>query len=80
MINNLPHNCKVDNWCLGVLCYELLVGKAPFHNEDSNKTIQLILKVKYSIPKSVNKLANELISKVSYFLFVSIFRLNIFFF
>ena len=66
MIDQSPHNTKVDNWCLGILTYELLVGKAPFHHEDNAKTMELILKVKYSIPKTVNKTAANLISKVNF--------------
>jgi aurora kinase B len=64
MINEEPHNTKVDNWCLGVLCFELLVGKAPFHSTNNSKTMQSILKLNYMIPKKVNLFANELISKV----------------
>ncbi len=27
-----PYDYTVDLWCLGVLAYELLVGKAPFYH------------------------------------------------
>lgn len=30
MIKNDPHDCKVDNWAMGVLLYEMLLGRAPF--------------------------------------------------
>ena len=30
MLNHLPHSDTVDSWTCGVLCYEFLVGKAPF--------------------------------------------------
>jgi len=34
----------MDLWCLGVLCYELLVGKAPFYHVSRKQTMQKIIK------------------------------------
>jgi len=31
LVNRQVYGKKVDNWCLGVLTYEFLVGKPPFH-------------------------------------------------
>jgi len=38
-----PHDHKVDCWAVGVLLYEMLVGKAPFEDKDSRKTFQRII-------------------------------------
>lgn len=34
MINGIKHGTEIDIWALGVLLYELVVGKAPFSNEE----------------------------------------------
>ena len=36
---------QVDLWCLGILCYEFLVGKPPFEAETSQLTYDRITKV-----------------------------------
>ncbi len=33
-----PYNDTVDSWTCGVLCYEFLVGKAPFSGKVINKS------------------------------------------
>ena len=38
-----PYDEKVDIWAVGVLLYELLVGKPPFEVEDPAETARLIL-------------------------------------
>ena len=37
MVRQEVHNCKVDLWCLGVLCYELLYGDPPFAADDPKR-------------------------------------------
>jgi serine/threonine protein kinase len=45
MIEGRMHNEKVDLWCIGVLCYELLVGNPPFESASHNETYRRIVKV-----------------------------------
>lgn len=45
MIEGQPHNEKVDLWCAGVLCYELLVGHPPFESASHTETYRRITKV-----------------------------------
>lgn len=48
MIERRTYNETVDLWCIGVLCYELLVGNPPFESHSHNETYRRILKVGWS--------------------------------
>lgn len=50
MIEGRTHNEKVDLWCIGVLCYELLVGNPPFESASHNETYRRIVKVDLKFP------------------------------
>jgi serine/threonine protein kinase len=66
IIEDKGHDMKVDNWCLGVLCYELLTGKVPFGSEASN-TDELLLNiknVKFCIPANLDRSARLIIQKL----------------
>jgi serine/threonine protein kinase len=62
MIENKTHNAKVDVWALGVLAYELLVGKPPFEHSEYGDTYHHIVKVKFTFPDHVSSLARDFIS------------------
>ncbi|XP_012511056.1 PREDICTED: aurora kinase B [Propithecus coquereli] len=64
MIEGRTHNEKVDLWCIGVLCYELLVGNPPFESASHNETYRRIVKVDLKFPPSVPEGARDLISKL----------------
>lgn len=64
MVLNKPHTKNVDLWSLGVLCFELLVGHAPFFSKTYEETYQKILKVDYKLPEHMSKAAAHLISKL----------------
>ncbi|EMP29685.1 Serine/threonine-protein kinase 12 [Chelonia mydas] len=44
MIEGKTHDEKVDLWCIGVLCYELLVGQPPFESSTHTETYRRITK------------------------------------
>ncbi|KAI8129063.1 hypothetical protein FF38_01206 [Lucilia cuprina] len=64
MVQGKPHTKNVDLWSLGVLCYELLVGRAPFLATDYDDTYKKIIKVDYKLPDHVTKAAAHFISKL----------------
>lgn len=64
MVQGKPHTKNVDLWSLGVLCYELLVGRAPFLATDYDDTYKKIIKVDYKLPDYVTKAAAHFISKL----------------
>jgi serine/threonine protein kinase len=64
MIAGKTYNEYVDHWCLGVLCYEFLVGKPPFESTNTKTTYSRIQSVNLHFPKCVPEGAKDLISKL----------------
>ncbi|XP_061716887.1 uncharacterized protein LOC133524749 [Cydia pomonella] len=58
------HSYEVDNWGLGVLCYELLVGYPPFHGEDTRQTFENNRNVRIKYPEYVFEKAKDLMGKL----------------
>lgn len=66
MVLGEGYDNKVDNWSVGVLIYEFLMGKPPFEQRESNYlTMEKIKKVDYGFPNTIHPEAKELISKVT---------------
>mmetsp|Transcript_22443 Transcript_22443/g.19378 ORF Transcript_22443/g.19378 Transcript_22443/m.19378 type:complete len:133 (+) Transcript_22443:435-833(+) len=67
MIDESGHDTSLDIWCLGVLAFELLAGRAPFSPlsivDDAraiqNTTVENILNVKIDWPKEFPALAKD---------------------
>ena len=64
MVENKFHNEMVDVWCIGVLCYEMLTGRAPFNSNTNKETFRMIVKEEVIFPDYVSKSARHLISKL----------------
>ena len=64
MIEDRPHDEKVDLWSLGVLCYEFLVGKPPFETPSHANTYKKITSVDYKFPPDLSSEACDFISKL----------------
>ncbi|XVE73984.1 hypothetical protein DITRI_Ditri11bG0162500 [Diplodiscus trichospermus] len=54
MVENRAHDYAVDNWTLGILCYEFLYGAPPFEAESQSDTFKRIIKVDLSFPSTPN--------------------------
>lgn len=55
----------VDVWSVGVLCYELCTGQAPFESRRSREeTYKKILTVDVNFPKHLSALVQDFISKL----------------
>lgn len=65
MVEQKDYDKKVDNWTVGVLCYELLYGKPPFETENNAETYRKIVNTEYNFPPVIKEQAQDLI-KVSY--------------
>lgn len=66
MINGQSYNIFVDNWCLGILCYEFLVGEPPFLSDNQHETYKKIRTADIIYPLHITPEARDLISKVNY--------------
>eukprot|EP00995_Heteronema_vittatum_P008071 NODE_323_length_1483_cov_288.808229_g234_i0.p1 GENE.NODE_323_length_1483_cov_288.808229_g234_i0~~NODE_323_length_1483_cov_288.808229_g234_i0.p1 ORF type:complete len:341 (-),score=110.17 NODE_323_length_1483_cov_288.808229_g234_i0:387-1409(-) len=61
MVGGEDYTTSADIWCLGVLCYEFLVGHPPFESENNDTTYRKIYGVQYSFPSSFPPLAKDLV-------------------
>lgn len=50
MLQGNSHDFKVDIWALGVLTYELAVGKTPFEENSRAETVNKIVAESISFP------------------------------
>ncbi|XP_019432276.1 PREDICTED: serine/threonine-protein kinase Aurora-3-like, partial [Lupinus angustifolius] len=66
MVENKAHDYTVDNWTLGILCYEFLYGVPPFEAESQLDTFRRIIKVDLCFPStpSISLDAKNLISRL----------------
>ncbi|KAM6207463.1 cGMP-dependent protein kinase 1-like [Sarcoramphus papa] len=64
MLRHEGHDFAVDFWMLGVLAFELLVGRPPFHSADPQQIYSRILDGVFSFPAFLGEAACSLISKL----------------
>mmetsp|Transcript_130688 Transcript_130688/g.279453 ORF Transcript_130688/g.279453 Transcript_130688/m.279453 type:complete len:387 (+) Transcript_130688:75-1235(+) len=64
MIRGEGHNESLDMWEMGVLLYEMVVGKSPFGSRSQETTCRLILQVDLRFPGGLDKTVQDLITKL----------------
>ncbi|XGW13620.1 hypothetical protein V3C99_000164 [Haemonchus contortus] len=64
MISGHTHDSTVDNWAVGVLLFEMLVGRPPFEYPDQAATLQAIMKCRFAIPSFVSAGPTDLIRRL----------------
>ncbi|KAM7470337.1 hypothetical protein LguiA_008520 [Lonicera macranthoides] len=66
MVENKAHDYAVDNWTLGILCYEFLYGSPPFEAESQVDTFKRIMKIDLNFPSTpqVSAEAKNLITRL----------------
>ena len=52
---NYAYDEKADIWSLGIICYELLVGKSAYDAESMKELLKKIKKGTYTLPKNISK-------------------------
>lgn len=76
-VEGQSYNDTVDQWCLGILCYEFLVGRPPFESPDSENTYAKIRRLEIDYPSYLSIGAKDLIAGVClnfYKLFFSYYK------
>ncbi|XP_030410894.1 cGMP-dependent protein kinase 1-like [Gopherus evgoodei] len=58
------HDFAVDFWMMGILIFEMLVGRPPFHSTEPQKIYSKILNGVFSFPAFVSEAACSLVSKL----------------
>ncbi|KAL6008014.1 Serine/threonine-protein kinase Aurora-3 [Asimina triloba] len=66
MVTNKAHDYTVDNWTLGILCYEFLYGVPPFEAESQEDTFRRIVEIDLNFPPTppVSAQAKDLICRL----------------
>ncbi|KAI9304275.1 aurora kinase A [Cunninghamella echinulata] len=62
MIENRNHTAKVDIWALGVMAFELIVGKPPFEHAEYVDTYKHIVNVDFAFPKDISHSTQQFIN------------------
>lgn len=49
LLKKRGYSYKVDIWALGIMCYELMMGKTPFHSFEMTELLNKINEGKYTV-------------------------------
>eukprot|EP00758_Cryptobia_borreli_P002793 Tbor_TRINITY_DN3289_c0_g1::TRINITY_DN3289_c0_g1_i1::g.23711::m.23711/K08850/AURKX; aurora kinase, other len=58
------YDTSADVWCVGVFCYEMLIGQTPFVDKDRKKIYKKIETLSYSFPSGFPEDAKDLVQRL----------------
>jgi len=64
MLNETGYDEKIDIWCLGVLTYEMIIGKPPFDSQTQQETLRMIRSIDLTFPAGTSSDLRDLITKL----------------
>lgn len=64
IVTNQPYDTSADLWCIGIFCYECLVGSTPFYGATQQEITKKIREMKFVIPPTVPEEAKDLIESL----------------
>ena len=66
MYTKFNHDKSLDMWCLGILCYEFLMGNPPFESKvrSPRETYEKVKTLSYTIPDHISEEAKSFISSL----------------
>lgn len=64
VLNEHPYGPAFDWWSLGVLIYEMLVGRPPFEAEDEDQLFDDIVSKSVHYPRDVSSQAKSLLQQL----------------
>lgn len=64
IVSRQPYDTTADLWCLGIFCFELLVGHTPFVCKDNDQIYKKIHAMQYTIPDTIPSEAKDLIANL----------------
>lgn len=64
MVDGHTYDDSVDQWCLGILCYEFLIGGPPFESNDAEMTYEKIRRLQVHYPSFLSTGAKDVVSKL----------------
>ncbi len=64
IVTGCEYDTKVDLWSLGVLCFELTTGKAPFEHRINKEAFKNIVSLNYKFPEYLSEVAKDFINRL----------------
>ena len=64
LLKEKEYSYEVDIWALGIIIYQILIGKTPFETNDFSELLQKVKRMEYTFPINIDNDAKDLISKI----------------